>query len=96
MRLVYIEGPNKGQEVKVGDIVVKDNCSLKVVYFRKPTSPASSGKVTVRDGKARHEQEFYVSIIGAEWIEREDRTPMELFGGNIDAMFTNPGKPERK
>lgn len=70
MRLVY---EATGKEVKVGDkATLKDGEQVTVTYFVKPHSPASSGKVTVRteDGGNR---EYYVSIIGAKWIEREDR-----------------------
>lgn len=73
MRLVYSDGPRKGQEVKVGDLVVKDNGTYVVKYFAKPHKPDSSGKVTVQDRSKRYECEYYVSVIGAEWIEREDQ-----------------------
>jgi hypothetical protein len=64
MRLVY---KNDGKEVRVGDETSKG----KVEYFKPPTSPASSGKVLVREeGGVR---EYYVGIINAEWVEREDR-----------------------
>lgn len=77
MRLVYTKD---GSEVKVGDEVVveyrREKECFVVEYFRKPHSPASSGKVTVRNEEGLS-CEFYVSIIGAEWIEREDREPIE-------------------
>lgn len=55
----------KGDQVKVsGRTVVVD-------WFQPPHKPSSEGKLTVRDGCEY--QEFYVSVIGAEWQEREDR-----------------------
>ena len=70
MRLVY---KADGCEVKVGDTVVVNSEVLTVTYFRKPTSPASSGKVSVKSTGSAYDAEYYVSVIGAEWIEREDR-----------------------
>ena len=66
MKLVY-EGTTR--EVKVGDeVTLGDGETVTVTYFRPPHKPSSSGKVSV-DGN----REYYVSVIGAEWIEREDR-----------------------
>jgi len=77
MRLVYQE---TGDEVRVGDrVVLRDGEVVEVTYFRPPHKPSSSGKVCVRtvsDDPAdewRSDSEYYVSVIGAEWIEREDR-----------------------
>lgn len=72
MRLVY---KDTQKEVKVGDICkLKDGTECMVNYYRKPQSPASSGKVTVQFGEDRfNTMEYYVGVIGAEWIEREDR-----------------------
>lgn len=86
-QLVYVAHPGiylpsgklVGDPVNPGD-VVKRTCgaAYRVLYFRPPHSPASSGKVTVRvltgeDEAEGHEREFYVGIIGAEWINRTDR-----------------------
>ena len=71
MRLVY---KVTGKEVKVGDIVTTfrgDKCEVK--YFRPPHKSSSSGKVTVQLEGSNLSMEYYVSVIGAEWIEREDR-----------------------
>lgn len=71
MRLVY---KATGKEVKVGDIVTTsrgDKCEVK--YFRQPHKPSSSGKVTVQFEGSNSSMEYYVSVIGAEWIEIEDR-----------------------
>jgi hypothetical protein len=73
MKLVY---KGTSQEVKVGDQIVTDDAVFTVEHFTKPHKPASSGKVTVKLGDKFNKlvrAEFYVSVIGAEWIEREDR-----------------------
>lgn len=66
MRLVYRD---TGEEVKVGDIVN----DMRVVSFDPPHKSSSSGKVYVKSVVVGWSQEFYVGVIGAEWIEREDR-----------------------
>lgn len=69
MKLVYTA---TGEEVKVGDKVTLSNgVEAEVEYFAKPHKPSSSGKVTVKT--EYYTMEYYVSVIGAEWIEREDR-----------------------
>lgn len=70
MRLVY---EDSGIEVRVGDIVKVDGEETMVTYFRPPHKPAASGKVTVQSNGAGLNGEFYVGVIGAVWIEREDR-----------------------
>jgi hypothetical protein len=76
MRLVYSEPLKHGEivEVQVGDNVSvgSEDEPAEIWYFRPPHKPASSGKVTVKypSGGAA---EYYVGVIGAEWIEREDR-----------------------
>jgi hypothetical protein len=72
MRLVY-KGTQLEILVKVGDEVIINKVTYVVEYFRKPHSPASSGKVTVRRPKAPGGEEYYVNIINAEWVDREDR-----------------------
>lgn len=70
MRLVY---EKTGKPVSVGDVVQTSREELVMVeYFSKPHKPSSEGKVIVmfQGGQRR---EFYVSVIGAAWIEREDR-----------------------
>lgn len=68
-----------GDPVEVGDIVKGLHNSPPeeqhiVTFFREPSSPASSGKVSIRLAAGdRYEREVYASIIGAEWIDREDR-----------------------
>ena len=70
MKLVY---KLSGNEVRVGDIVKMDGEESRITYFRQPRSPASSGKVSIEGIGAGISGEYYVSIIGAEWIDREDR-----------------------
>lgn len=84
MKLVY---KTTGEPVKVGDPVeIKGVGMTTVEYFREPHKPDSEGRVSLASGA-----EYYVSVIGAEWIEREDRIvtlrdvmPHELFGGSYD------------
>lgn len=71
MRLVYEE---TGEEVKVGDKAKTfrgEECT--VTYFRQPHKSNSEGKISVRFDDSSFDMEFYVSVIGAKWIEREDR-----------------------
>lgn len=71
MRLVYKE---TGAEVKVGDVItMPDGDKCEVTYFRPPHKPSSSGKVLVKFEGRNCNIEYYVGVIGAEWIEREDR-----------------------
>lgn len=66
MKLVYKD--RQDVEVKVGDVItMKDGEKGKVAYFSPPHKPSSEGKVSLENG-----MEYYVSVIGAEWIERED------------------------
>ena len=66
-----------GAAVVVGAPCTIDGKAYVVDYFKPPHKPASSGKISVRPvgtpegfGAA---SEYYVSVIGAKWIEREDR-----------------------
>lgn len=69
MKLVYKES---GKEVQVGDVVtLKDGTSASVESFQKPHKPASSGSVYIKIQS--NIVSYYVAVIGAEWIEREDR-----------------------
>jgi len=80
MKLIYTEDKEtkrSGDLVEVGDkILFADVDADEVVtvsFFRPPHKPSSSGKVSVKydDGSTT---EVYVGVIGAEWIEREDRS----------------------
>jgi|GEM_PF-6493550 len=66
MKLVY---KVSGQEVQVGDqCTLSDGQQVVVESFDKPHKPDSEGRVSVVPGG-----EYYVGIIGARWVEREDR-----------------------
>lgn len=70
MKLVYTLS---GVEVRVGDkIVTSEGIHYTVEYFRKPSSPNSSGKITVKDASGQS-REYYVGVIGAKWIDRDDQ-----------------------
>jgi hypothetical protein len=70
MKLIY---KATGAEVKVGDVVKIDGEKCEVTYFRPPYKPSSSGKVLVKFENRNCNMEYYTSVIGAEWVEREDR-----------------------
>lgn len=89
MKLVYKETnvPVKvGDKVRVGDA---SNEMIEVTYFRQPHKPASDGKVSVKY-KNGSTSEFYVGVIDAHWIEREDRHTIvyvehtDTFGGEAN------------
>ena len=81
MNLIYnstlINAGRKGQPVTVGDVVTtSDGESVRVTHFRPPHKPSSSGKVCVKYTSQEvkgYESEYYVSVIGAEWVARDDR-----------------------
>ena len=76
MKLIYTK---TGEEVKVGDkVLLDDGHEFVVHYFAKPHKSSSEGKVSVSATalNATGTREYYVSVIGAEWIEREDREPL--------------------
>jgi hypothetical protein len=67
VKLVY---KATGAPVRIGDTVPQG----KVVYFRAPHKASAEGRVTVQTGKRQVDtREYYASVIGAVWIEREDR-----------------------
>ena len=72
MRLIYVK---TGLPVAVGD-VVNDfrGDKAEVTYFAKPHKSCSEGKVSIKEpGTDSMSHECYVSVIGAEWVDREDR-----------------------
>ena len=71
-RLVYEE---TGIEVKVGDeVTTHDGEKVTVDCFAPPHKASSQGKVNVTFCKDKSwSQEFYVGVIGAKWINRDDR-----------------------
>jgi hypothetical protein len=60
--------------VKIGDVVkLQPTGELAIVdYFAYPHKPSSSGKVSVKTANSDWSHEVYVSVIGAEWINRTD------------------------
>jgi hypothetical protein len=73
MRLVHRANH---QPVLVGDVVLVGGTPHMVTYFRPPDHSSSEGKIIVRavgSTPADHGAEYYVGVVGAEWIEREDR-----------------------
>lgn len=83
MRLVYSAEPQG--PVCVGDIVTLDRegkcVDFIITFFRQPHKASSEGKITLRPyGKDEaHSFEVYVGVIGAVWIEREDRVTAPFF-----------------
>ncbi|KLR58010.1 hypothetical protein OX89_09355 [Diaphorobacter sp. J5-51] len=64
----------------LGDTVIINGNSFEVTYFTKPHKASSEGKVQVTykgEEESTTSREYYVGIIGAEWIEREDRVNAE-------------------
>lgn len=73
MRLVYSETETP---VAIGDEVILDAPVRRytVGFFRPPHKPSSQGHVTLYlEGNVRLAQEYYVSVIGARWVDREDQ-----------------------
>ena len=69
MRLVY---QKTHEPVKIGDEVeLQGEGRYRVRAIIKPHKPASTGRVYVVD-ENESGCEFFPSVIGAEWIERED------------------------
>lgn len=76
MKLIYTKTKH---EVKVGNRVINDDAdAFTVTYFRQPHKPSSEGKISLKGEQTGNIREFYVSAIGAEWIEREDRNPRRV------------------
>jgi hypothetical protein len=74
MKLVY-EGTQV--PVQVGDTVQVDNKTFVVYSITKPHKPSSTGRVQCRGTRLADARwvfsEWFPSVIGAEWIEREDQ-----------------------
>ena len=61
-----------GKEIAEGSTVYLDDIPFRVTTARKPHKPNSEGKMTVMTSYGEC-CEFYVSVFGCEWIDREDR-----------------------
>jgi len=71
MKLVYA---STGNEVKVGDKVkMQDGRTWTLSGIEKPHKPSSTGRVYVVPASGRACASYFPSVIGAEWIEREDQ-----------------------
>ena len=71
MKLVYEES---GERVDSGDhVTLRDGEEAIVEWCERPHKPSSQGHVTLRMKKSNGTQQFYVSVIEAKWVEREDR-----------------------
>ena len=76
MKLVY---KKSGNVVLPQDVVeTSKGMKVEVLSFQPPHKPGSSGKVCVRSLENGWTQQFFVGVIGAEWIEREDRSPLNF------------------
>lgn len=73
MKLVY---KATQQEVKVNDMVTIDSGVVMIISIEKPRHGGSTGRVYVQHVGRRWQQGYYPVVIGAEWIEREDQTPV--------------------
>ena len=71
MRLIY---EKTGEEVKAGDLVSSQDGELfRLDFYREPHKPSSTGRVYVtRLVEQGSQLEFFPSVVGAKWIERED------------------------
>lgn len=70
MRLVYT---TTGKPVLPGDIHTINGFELRVAHTPEPHKPDSEGKIDFYSAGGIMGPSFYCSIIGARWIEREDR-----------------------
>ena len=78
MKLIYTKSfgteIKAGDEVKRGDqVLTRSGDLVTVAYFAKPHKPNSEGKVSLREPNSEWDREYYVSVIDAEWTDREDR-----------------------
>ena len=73
MKLIYT---NDNEEVSINDIVDIRGIKHRIVDLSPPHKPSSSGHVYVQrftDTSSASVNRYYVGVIGAEWIDREDR-----------------------
>lgn len=70
MRLVY---EKTGDPVMAGDLVSSQDGELfRLDFYREPHKPSSTGRVYVTPTAGGCQREFFPSVVGAKWIERED------------------------
>lgn len=87
MKLIY---ERTGEEVKVEDRVKIGKGWATVKEFTQPHKPSSTGRVYVKmAGQTNGNLSgFFPSVIGAKWIEREDRNPS--FTVTVTALVMSP------
>lgn len=72
MKLVYKAEPTR--EVAIGDTHIVRGQEYVITGIRKPEHGGSTGRVYLDEtGDSDAGVAWYPSVIGAEWIEREDR-----------------------
>jgi hypothetical protein len=70
VKLIYTK---TGQPVNAGDVVTtRDGSEYRLDFYREPHKPSSTGRVYITPLAGGCQREFFPSVIGAEWIERED------------------------
>ena len=63
-----------GDAVHLGDNVFTSRGEKVIVnHFAQPHKPSSSGKISVQHEGDTSSMEYYVGVIGAKWIDREDQ-----------------------
>jgi hypothetical protein len=74
MKLIYTA---TGKEVQKRDVVNLNEGGVEVAHvvtdIRKPHKPGSTGRVYIQAADEQYSHEFFPSVIGAEWTEREDQ-----------------------
>lgn len=71
MQLIYTKS---GTPVYIGDIVkLSRGEEFEIKALIKPHKPESTGRVSGRMSGATYDSEYFPNVIGAEWIDREDR-----------------------
>lgn len=70
MRLIYSKDKTT---VSQGDVVYIHRKKHVITNIQKPHKPESTGRVYVQAKGETHSSSYYPSVIGAEWIEREDQ-----------------------
>jgi hypothetical protein len=73
MKLIYT---NDGEEVSIGDMIDIRGIKHQIVDLTPPHKPSASGHVYVKrlaDLDSDFSNKYYVGVIGAEWINREDQ-----------------------
>lgn len=70
MRLVYM---GTDVDVTIGDNILLAEGSVTVTGYMKPHNAVSTGRIAVKWDSDGAEMAYYPSVIGAVWIEREDR-----------------------